>query len=597
MSALGFDENIKNEIIVLSHLQSLSNGIGYFDYFGSLKKLKKESLRKYIKIDSKKVEELINKFITDKLKVYFTFEKNEEYNFYTNKLLIDKTKIYQIDGEHLKIYDNKYIHKLYNIKLDCSKEESSKIDIKGPKIDIPNFGQNIKGPKLPGLDIRNPAILDADKNSPKIDIPNFDQNIKGPKLDTHDPVILNADKKGPKIGLTNLDINIKSPKIGARIEMNPPKIGSLNPSVDNVDKKGTKIETKPKIGRFKLEMDEIFNKILHRPKICTDEYLYGTDMNAPKIGDFFDIRPLELLSLIELENNDLIILCKANRKYNILIYRLENKEYFLFDKIKYQNYISIQKLMKNRFLVYDDGYAIYSLNKNKGYSLISKENYPKSMNGNPEIYEINQNKYIICSKGIYNTHHHINIFEKYNIKYEYTEIRVPSIGNDESLIGKEDVFKIRKKKDITIFEIFFCNELMLRCITEGSNSYYYDHISFKEKYSIIKYGNNIIVLDLLKSKILKRYTILFYNDDDKLIIDNFEIKKWNNINDNEFILILGGNITLFKLNDKNSEINLEILAYSYFPNLIGQYLKKIDENNRFCGIQYKNHLQYTVYFY
>ena len=33
MSALGFDENIKNEIIVLSHLQSLSNGIGYFDYF------------------------------------------------------------------------------------------------------------------------------------------------------------------------------------------------------------------------------------------------------------------------------------------------------------------------------------------------------------------------------------------------------------------------------------------------------------------------------------------------------------------------------------------------------------------------------------
>ena len=138
---------------------------------------------------------------------------------------------------------------------------------------------------------------------------------------------------------------------------------------------------------------------------------------------------------------------------------------------------------------------------------------------------------------------------------------------------------------------------MLRCITEGSNSYYYDHISFKEKYSIIKYGNNIIVLDLLKSKILKKYTILFYNDDDKLIIDNFEIKKWNNINDNEFILILGGNITLFKLNDKSSEINLEILAYSYFPNLIGQYLKKIDENNRFCGIQYKNHLQYTVYFY
>jgi len=161
----------------------------------------------------------------------------------------------------------------------------------------------------------------------------------------------------------------------------------------------------------------------------------------------------------------------------------------------------------------------------------------------------------------------------------------------------EDVFKIRKKKEITMFEIFFCNELMLRCITEGTNYYDYDHISFKEKYSIIKYHNNLIVLDLLKSKILKRYTILFYNDDDKLVIHIFEILKWNNFNDNEFILILGGNITLFELNDKNPEINLEVLAYSYFPNLIGQKLQKVDENNRFCGIQDKNHLKYTVYFY
>ena len=221
------------------------------------------------------------------------------------------------------------------------------------------------------------------------------------------------------------------------------------------------------------------------------------------------------------------------------------------------------------------------------------------MNGYPKAYEINQSKYIFCSKEIYDTYKDIGIFEKYNIEYEYTEISVPSNTNMVPLEPKEteDVFKIRKKKEITMFEIFFCNELMLRCITEGTNYYDYDHISFKEKYSIIKYHNNLIVLDLLKSKILKRYTILFYNDDDKLVIHNFEILKWNNINDNEFILILGGNITLFELNDKNPEINLEILAYSYFPNLIGQKLQKVDENNRFCGIQDKNHLKYTVYFY
>ena len=42
MSTLGFDKNIKNEIIVLSHLQNLSDGIGYYDYFGSTKELKKK---------------------------------------------------------------------------------------------------------------------------------------------------------------------------------------------------------------------------------------------------------------------------------------------------------------------------------------------------------------------------------------------------------------------------------------------------------------------------------------------------------------------------------------------------------------------------
>ena len=59
-----------------------------------------------------------------------------------------------------------------------------------------------------------------------------------------------------------------------------------------------------------------------------------------------------------------------------------------------------------------------------------------------------------------------------------------------------------------------------------------------------------------------------------------KIIKWNNINDDEFVLIINGNITLFKLNDK-SGINLEIIAYSYFKNII-----KFDEkNNRFCDIK------------
>jgi len=413
MSTLGFDKNIKNEIIVLSHLQNLSDGIGYSDYFGSTKELKKRSLRKYIKIDSKKIEELINKFINDKLKVYFTFE---------NKLVIDKTKIYQIDGENLKIYDNKYIHKLFNIRLDCPRKEPKiywGLYIHGPKI---GGGLDIHGPKIDGgLDIHGPKIDGGlDIHRPKI---GGGLNIHGPKIDG------GLDIHGPKIGG---GLNIHGPKIGGGLDIHRPKIGG--------DK-----------------YSEILYKIIHGPKIITDDYLYGRpyplfpELEIPKLGtsnlspkiEFpkkninkeapnikinVDIEQskssIETILLFELENNDLIILCKDKRTYNIfniLIYRFENKEYFLFEIIKYQYRISIEKLMKNRFLVYVKGYEIYSLNKNNEYSLIIKENFPKSMNGYPKTYEINQSKYIFCSKEIYDTHQDIGIFEKYNIEYEYTE--------------------------------------------------------------------------------------------------------------------------------------------------------------------------------
>ena len=59
------------------------------------------------------------------------------------------------------------------------------------------------------------------------------------------------------------------------------------------------------------------------------------NIEAPKIEINVDREQskssIEIILLFELENNDLIILCKDKRtydKYNILIYRFENKEYF-----------------------------------------------------------------------------------------------------------------------------------------------------------------------------------------------------------------------------------------------------------------------------
>ena len=46
------------------------------------------------------------------------------------------------------------------------------------------------------------------------------------------------------------------------------------------------------------------------------------------------------------------------------------------------------------------------------------------------------------------------------------------------------------------------------------------------------------------------------------------IEKWNNSEDNEFIIFIEKNIILFELNeDKNNNINLKILNKSYFPNI------------------------------
>ena len=292
--------------------------------------------------------------------------------------------------------------------MDCPSEKSSTIDIKGPKIKLPKLDINIIVPKIGGIDCHDPRNPNINKDGPKINLQNLDNNIKSPKLpgvDIHETKNLIVNKNGPKIDLANLDINIKGPKIGDRIDMNLPKIGSSN---SNDDKKGQKNDAKIGLNPIKIEVDEMINKIIHRPKICTDEYWYGTsfslfskkgistlppmiefpkkniNIETPKIETNVDIKQsksaLEIILLFELENNDLIILCKDNKKYdiyNILIYRFENKEYFLFEIIKYQNGISIEKLMKNRFLVYNNGYEIYSLNKNKEYSLILKEDYPK----------------------------------------------------------------------------------------------------------------------------------------------------------------------------------------------------------------------------
>ena len=91
---------------------------------------------------------------------------------------------------------------------------------------------------------------------------------------------------------------------------------------------------------------------------------------------------------------------------------------------------------------------------------------------------------------------------------------------------------------------------------------------------------NILIFDILEWKKLKEYEILKEEENNLYIRKNIKIKKWNNINDNEFIMIEKENIFLFELNENSlKDIELKIIAYSYFPEI--NELIKIDEENRF----------------
>jgi len=127
------------------------------------------------------------------------------------------------------------------------------------------------------------------------------------------------------------------------------------------------------------------------------------------------------ISAIQLDNNDLVFACSIfdmnywNNKYELLIYRLKEKQYYLFQKIKedgigysskYGNHgfcgntvykieykvDNLKAISGNRFICISNyGIKIYSLNENNEYSLILINEH---LNNIKIIYELKDNKFI-----------------------------------------------------------------------------------------------------------------------------------------------------------------------------------------------------------
>jgi hypothetical protein len=271
----------------------------------------------------------------------------------------------------------------------------------------------------------------------------------------------------------------------------------------------------------------------------------------------------KIISVIELDNHDLIILFENKKKdiYNtnqeidepfytneyMLIYRLENNNYSLIQKDDVELSIKfLEKLSGNRFLsIFLKKVDIYSLNKNNKYSII--ESFP--IYNVCRFHEISKGKFIFFSykKKFLNNDNYI--------PFDYIPGKL-----DDCIKKKKELMMDKENENSSVLKIFCSNELFYEYKTNDEKIDLSDFIVLKNKYGIIMINNDLLLLDILKKKIIKKYTMLYYNDDGQLIILNdYKIKKWNNINDNEFILIMNGNIILFEIKDK-SEINLEILA-------------------------------------
>lgn len=318
----------------------------------------------------------------------------------------------------------------------------------------------------------------------------------------------------------------------------------------------------------------------------------------------------EITSVIQLDNNDIIVLIRE--KYAIIyIYRLKNNKYYFIQKIieDRNGYIAkdeyrgclffkmkfilegIKKLSKNKFMTISNyGFKIYSLNENNQYSLILMDTHDK---GITKIYEINENNFIFCKDnyiyGAWRNPHDHNYLELEKVKLVI--IKTNEINRKLNDIKKginddnywEDKRKLEENEIKKIFESLKFTHFNRKIFGYGDKRFqkFSDFVILKKKYFIIMVDYNILIFDILKGKKLKEYEILeeeniVYKSEDVKI----EIKKWNNIDDNEFIMIGKEKIFLFELNENSlKDIELKIIAYSYFPEI--NELIKINEENRF----------------
>ena len=329
-------------------------------------------------------------------------------------------------------------------------------------------------------------------------------------------------------------------------------------------------------------------KILKNGKICKLSNGIFTIYDDKYFKILYEIKfekDTEIIDEIELNNNDLIFLsCVRDSNtdplflfsddmYKILIYKLKDKNYSLIQEInedmtgftmqeessgcfrepKFYCPEYLKEISNNRFFsVSNYGIKLFSLNTKNEYTSILTCPIRDTIK---IIHEINEKNFIICS----------------NISHSAS---LGGPGYSELYIGKISLDSSNDKKMLNLFGSRY-------------HDYYLDYVNLKNKYFAIKINNNIFLFDTTYGKLLKRFEIIFNENNS----NDISIKKWNNVEDNEFLLFIDDNIILFQLNEENFSLNIKGYT-SIKPDLEGQkkyyitnYIKIKEGENKFYIIE------------
>ena len=365
------------------------------------------------------------------------------------------------------------------------------------------------------------------------------------------------------------------------------------------------------------------------PKILRDGKFYTISQGCFTVYDdrFFN-KQYEIIfeevynitSAIQLDNKDLVFFASNL----IIIYRLKEEKYFLYQKIEenqtgYHQQMSysgcmsypktfeasfIKEISGNRFIcVSNYGFKMYSLNEKNEYSITLLEWYHEGLK---TIIELDKNSFIFCTEiycgaSLGGPAHNVLIIDKMDLREITEEERKNKLIEEADAYryyeykGLRERYKItdeKAKKVIESLKFTYDHIKFIKYSSYGGYHYFEGNAILKNKYFIVGIDNNILIYDIPSGKQIKRYKLLI-NGEDNLYIYNANIIKWNNNEDNEFLINIKGNIALFELTNDN---DLKIINQCYFENINclkklnekknGFYNDDIEENDSYYGKKY-----------